>query len=117
MPDSGGAASSSSRRQINDVSAASCDVERSHSTNGKPDAIAMVDDDEGVGDMDGSELWQEFGWDDNSGASLPVELVKAARQEEMDYLRTRGTYKIVKKKECRECTGRSPISTRWVDCD
>ena len=79
--------------------------------------IAMTEDDEDMKDEEYDGKWQECGWDDNSGAILPVELVKAARQEEMEYLKTRGTYQVVDKKECFERTGKRPISTRWVDCD
>ena len=62
------------------------------------------------------ESCQDAATDDLSGAELPLEMVAAARREEMDHMMGH-TFDIVKKKECFERTGKAPISTRWIDSD
>ncbi len=47
---------------------------------------------------------------------LPLELVEKAREEEMGHMKGK-TFKVVKKREAYETTGRAPISTKWVDTD
>ena len=47
---------------------------------------------------------------------LPLDLVVAARREEMDHMLGH-TFHIVDKAECHAKTGKSPISTRWIDTD
>ena len=55
-----------------------------------------------------------FAVDDLNGVDLPLDLVVAARKEEMD--RVLGhTFHIVDKAECHAKTGKSPISTRYED--
>ena len=55
-----------------------------------------------------------FAVDDLSGVDLPLDLVVASRKEEMDHMLGH-TFHIVDKAECHAKTGKSPISTRWID--
>ena len=58
----------------------------------------------------------EYAWDDVNDIELPMELVKKAGKEEM--MHTKGNiFKVVKKSEAWQKTGRPPISTKWVDTD
>lgn len=59
---------------------------------------------------------EEFAWDDVNDMELPLDLVRAARKEEMDYMKGK-TFKVVKRQEAIEVTGKNPISTKWVDTD
>jgi hypothetical protein len=59
----------------------------------------------------------ETAWDDvNANLELSVEDVKDARAEEMGHMKAK-VFKIAKKKECYEKTGKAPKSTKWVDTD
>ena len=60
--------------------------------------------------------WGEFAIDDITGAQLSLDLVRAARREEMHNMLSR-TVKIVKTAEAYEKTVKGPISTKWVDVD
>ena len=51
--------------------------------------------------------WSEFAVDDITGAQLPVDLVRAARREEMHHMLSR-TVEIVKTAEAYEKTGKGP---------
>jgi len=55
-------------------------------------------------------------WDDVNNVELLIELVDEARQEETKYLNER-TWRIAKKTECWEKTGKAPVSVKWVDTD
>lgn len=57
----------------------------------------------------------EYAVDDVSGAFLDPKMIKKARQEEVDYVRTMRLYTKVPIKECIAQTGKQPIATRWVD--
>ena len=57
-----------------------------------------------------------WAWDDVNDMELPLDKVEEARQEEMDHMKGK-TFKVVKKKESYDKTGKAPISTRWVDTD
>ena len=60
---------------------------------------------------------QEVAWDDvNANWELPIEKVKAARAEEMSSMKGK-VFKIVKRQESFERTGKRPVSTKWVDTD
>ena len=59
---------------------------------------------------------EEIAWDDVNNIALPLELVKKARQEEMNYMKGK-IFKVVKKSEAWRITGKAPISTKWVDTD
>ena len=58
----------------------------------------------------------EYAWDDVNDIELPMELVKKARKEEMMHMKG-NIFKVVKKSEAWQKTGRPPISTKWVDTD
>ena len=57
----------------------------------------------------------ETAWDDVSGAELDPKMVKAARQEEIEYVRKMHLYDKVPISECKRATGRMPITVRWID--
>ena len=61
-----------------------------------------------------TEDYQKF-WDSSSGAALPPNLVKTAREEEMRELRKHRVYDIVPIDECWRETGRRPVDTMWLD--
>ena len=58
----------------------------------------------------------EYAWDDVNNIALPLQLVKEARKEEMGHMKGK-IFKVVKKAEAWEVTGKAPISTKWVDTD
>ena len=64
-------------------------------------------------DFDGNEV----AWDDvNVNIELPIEGVREARTEEMSHMKGK-VFKVVKKSESYEKTGKAPKSTKWVDTD
>jgi hypothetical protein len=54
-------------------------------------------------------------WDDVNGGNLPWELVKDARLEEVGFMKERGLWTLRPVSECKEKTGKAPVSVRWVD--
>ena len=58
----------------------------------------------------------EYAWDDVNDMELPLDLVKKARKEEMEHMKGK-IFKVVKKSEAWEMTGKAPMSTKWVDTD
>ena len=65
------------------------------------------------------EIWaaeqgQRF-HDDITGELLSGELVRPARQEEMNYMSHLGVWEYRLVSECLEKTGRPPVPVRWVD--
>ena len=54
-------------------------------------------------------------WDDVHGGDLPLSLVKAARNEELEFMKKRGIWKVCPVGECWKKTGKGPVSVRWVD--
>ena len=66
--------------------------------------------------QDEPDLWDEYAWDDVNGIPLPVGEVRAARREEMAYMKGK-KFQVVKRGEAIRVTGRAPISTKWVDTD
>jgi len=64
-----------------------------------------------------SEENGEWAIDDLTGKSLDVEEVKAARKEEMTFVKGIPVYKEVEVKECWERTGKGPVTTKWVDVE
>ena len=58
---------------------------------------------------------KECGWDDVLGSELPADAVKAARKEEVKYMESRKIWSVRPIEECRDKTGRDPLSIRWVD--
>ena len=53
--------------------------------------------------------------DDLTGQVLPAEPVRAARQKEMDYVKSKGLWVKKPIKDCWDRTGRPPVTVRWVD--
>ena len=53
--------------------------------------------------------------DDVTGSLLDPKRVKAARREEIDYVKKLGVYKKVPKSRCQNVTGKRPIQVRWID--
>ena len=49
-------------------------------------------------------------WDDVNGGWLPEKLVKAARQEELEWVHRREVYRKVDEQECFQVTGKPHIS-------
>ena len=57
----------------------------------------------------------EEAWDHVSGAQLDPKAVKEARKEEVGYIHNMNLYTKVPISECRNKTGKPPISVRWID--
>ena len=53
--------------------------------------------------------------DDISGKLLDPELVRTAREEEMQVFREHNVFTFVPLQDCWTITGKGPIGTRWVD--
>ena len=58
---------------------------------------------------------EEYAVDDVSGAFLNPQMVKKARADEIEYVRTMKLYTKVPISECLEKTGKQPIAVRWID--
>ena len=83
---------------------------------GMEDEENMGDDMEGGIDLVSGERCGEYAWDDVNDSELPIEAVKEARKEEMEHMKN-NTFKVVKRSEAFEKTGKKPLSTKWVDTD
>ena len=59
-------------------------------------------------------VWTEY-WDDVNGTWLRSDLVAAARELELAWVKKQGVYTKVSIEECYAKTGRAPISLRWID--
>ena len=46
---------------------------------------------------------------------MDPELVKKGRHEELEYFHKYGVYNVVPRSKCYEETGKTPVTTRWVD--
>ena len=57
----------------------------------------------------------EYAVDDVSGAYLDPKMVKKARAEEIEYVRSMKLYTKVPISECLAKTGKQPIAVRWID--
>eukprot|EP00973_Karenia_brevis_P006220 847391-Karenia_brevis.AAC.1 len=55
--------------------------------------------------------------DDVHGGELPIELVRAGRKEEVDFIESRNQWELRPISECIAVTGKPPIPMRWVDTD
>eukprot|EP00971_Amphidinium_carterae_P201910 4006283-Amphidinium_carterae.1 len=64
-----------------------------------------------------SAVEQEEYVDDVYGTLLIADLVRKVRQLELDWIKSREVYKRVPLGECIECTGKKPLSMKWVDAD
>ena len=58
---------------------------------------------------------RDIAWDDVTGAALNPNLVREARQKEMEYFQKMGVYKKVPRSKCFQQTGKGPIGVRWID--
>ena len=67
-------------------------------------------------EADDDRALEEYAWDDVNDMELPLDMVRAARKEEMEHMKGR-IFKVVKREEAERVTGRRPISTKWVDTD
>ena len=54
-------------------------------------------------------------WDDVSGAALVPVKVRAARAEEVSYVREMNLYTKVPVAECYATIGKAPSTVRWID--
>ena len=63
----------------------------------------------------GSILMNGEAVDDVNGKSIPVELVREARKEEVGFMKKRNLWEDRTVKECWEKTGKAPVTVRWVD--
>eukprot|EP00973_Karenia_brevis_P080020 11102230-Karenia_brevis.AAC.1 len=59
--------------------------------------------------------WEEGASDDVHGGQLPIELVRAGRREEVNFIEGRNQWEL--RSECIEVIGKPPIAMRWVDTD
>ena len=57
----------------------------------------------------------EYAVDDVSGAFLDPKMVKNARADEIEYVRSMKLYTKVPISECLSKTGKQPIAVRWID--
>ena len=53
--------------------------------------------------------------DEKTGQELDYHKVKAARCEEMEFVKKIPLHDEVDEAECWEQTGKAPVSTKWVD--
>ena len=58
---------------------------------------------------------EDLFYDDVSGASLPSDLVKKGREDELEIIEELKVWEIRPISECFDVTGKAPITTRWVD--
>ena len=58
---------------------------------------------------------EDIGWDDVNDVQIPLEMIKEARGEEVQFMESRKLWSIAPTKECLEKTGKPPVSVRWVD--
>ncbi|CAJ1437172.1 unnamed protein product [Effrenium voratum] len=65
-------------------------------------------------DMSAEDDWMTY-VDEISGKALNAALVRAARQEELEYADRYGIWDEVPTQECWDQTKAAPISTRWID--
>ena len=64
------------------------------------------------------KIKMEEAWgDDNEVWKLPVDEVRAASKEEVDYMVGRKIWDVRPIEECWRVTGKAPVSTRWADTD
>ena len=57
----------------------------------------------------------EYAWDDVLGGYIKPSLVRAARQEEIYFMKERGIWEDSTEEESWRLTGKEPVSVRWVD--
>lgn len=62
-----------------------------------------------------NEVELDQAWGDVSGATLNPKMVRRAREEDIEYVRTMNLYEKVPPSECFEKIGGPSISVRWID--
>ena len=82
--------------------------------------VGNLEMDANIGQAASSELHEQGrvqAFDDQSGERLMPELVRKARQEEMEHFRSMKVlqYEKVPVSECHSATGQKTIAVRWVD--
>jgi len=60
------------------------------------------------------EDWDTY-YDDIHGTALRSDLVQAARQEELTWIKQEKIYTKVPLRQCKQRTGKQPLDTRWID--
>ena len=65
-------------------------------------------------EQEGAEHFSQF-WDEITHESLPADLTRAARQEELEFMNDWQVWDVVPTSECRARTGKSPLKGKWVD--
>ena len=63
------------------------------------------------------EAMDGWAWDDVKDQALDVKKVRAARQEEIQYMMKKGVWREVDIQECWDRTGKAPVTVKWVDTD
>ncbi len=58
---------------------------------------------------------KECAYDDVDGKELDIEKVRAARAEEMEFVKSKPMYEEVDIEECWRVKGRGPTSMKWVE--
>jgi len=58
--------------------------------------------------------WTHF-WDHVNGGCLNTEMVRKAREEELEWVRKAELYEVVPRQTCLQETGKQPVTLRWVD--
>jgi hypothetical protein len=63
-----------------------------------------------VADVGVNEKGENWAWDDVNGKFLEW-------NEELEYMKQKGIWVEVDRKECAEKTGKAPVTVKWVDTD
>ena len=83
--------------------------------------VAQDDPEEAAGqhaaEIEVLSLVGEWATDDVKGGPLVASKVRAAREEEMGYVRRRRVYAVTTRERAWAITGHAPIGVRWVDTD
>ena len=58
--------------------------------------------------------WERY-FDERTGLELDAAAVKAAREEELEFMKKIELFEESTLEECYEMTGKAPVSTKWVD--
>ena len=93
------------------------EMEVGNVSKGTEDAAKLwsIDLDECLKTLDDHDA-DEYAWDDVNNMAWPIDLVRKERKEEMRHMKGK-IFKVVKKSEAWEVTGKAPISTKCVDTD
>ena len=64
-----------------------------------------------IEEREAEDMLEEYAWDDVNDIKLPIDQVKNARAEEMKHMKGK-IFKVVKKSEAWERTGKPPVSSK-----